>query len=105
MREAEPMLSVEEAWPLLEQAAIQALAELQARREAEGAALAKELLALHEGLSAHVQAITDLAPAAVERRAVRLRACIEALAGEVTVDESRLATEVAVWAVKTDITE
>ena len=105
VREAEPMLSVEEAWPLLEQATIQALAELQARREAEGAALAKELLALHEGLSAHVEAITELAPAAVERRASRLRARIEALAGEVTVDESRLATEVAVWAEKTDITE
>src|SRR5262245_15680501 len=105
VREAEPTLSVEEAWPILEQAMIQALAELQTRREAEGAALAKELLALHGGLCAHVGACTAVAPAAVERRAARLRARIAALAGEVTVDESRLATEVAVWAEKTDITE
>jgi uncharacterized protein (TIGR00255 family) len=104
-REPEPLLSAEETWPLLEQALSRALGELQARREAEGAALGKELLALHEGLRTHVDAIAELAPAAVERRAVRLRARIQSLLGEVTVDEGRLATEVAVWAEKTDISE
>ena len=104
-REAEIMLSAEDTWPLLEQAVSRALGELQARREAEGAALGKELAALHEGLSAHVEAIAELAPAAVARRAVRLRARIQSLLGEVTVDEGRIATEVAVWAEKTDISE
>jgi uncharacterized protein (TIGR00255 family) len=104
-REAEPLLSAEETWPLLEQALSRALGELQAHREAEGAALGKELLALHEGLGAHVDAIEELAPAAVERRAARLRARIQSLLGEVAVDEGRIATEVAVWAEKTDISE
>ena len=104
-REAEPTLSPEEAWPLLEQALSRALAELQARREAEGAALSQELLALQSGLSAHVDAIAELAPAAVERRAARLRARIQAMLGESTVDEGRVVTEVAVWAEKTDISE
>jgi uncharacterized protein (TIGR00255 family) len=104
-REAEPTLSGEEAWPLLEQALSRALGELQARREAEGAALSQELLALQAGLRAHVEAIAELAPAAVERRAARLRARIAAMLGESTVDEGRVVTEVAVWAEKTDISE
>jgi uncharacterized protein (TIGR00255 family) len=104
-REAEPLLSAEETWPVLEQALSRALGELQAHREAEGAALGKELLALLEGLGAHLDAIEELAPAAVERRAVRLRARIQSLLGEVALDEGRIATEVAVWAEKTDISE
>ncbi len=104
-REAEPTLSAEESWPLLEQALSRALGELQARRETEGAALGQELLALHAGLSAHVETIAELAPAAVERRAVRLRTRIQSLLGEAVLDEGRIATEVAVWAEKTDISE
>ncbi|HXJ78384.1 MAG TPA: YicC/YloC family endoribonuclease [Candidatus Methylomirabilis sp.] len=105
VREAEPTISAEETWPLLEQALSRALDELLARREAEGAALAKELLALHEGLSTHVEAITARAPAAVDRRAARLRSRIQSLVGDTTLDEGRIATEVAVWAEKTDISE
>ena len=104
-REAEPTLSAEEVWPLLEQALSRALGELQARREAEGTALGQELLALHAGLCTHVDAVAELAPAAVERRAARLRTRIQAMLGESTVDEGRVMTEVAVWAEKTDISE
>src|SRR5262249_58051259 len=53
----------------------------------------------------HVDAIAELAPAAVERRAARLRARIQAMLGESVVDERRVVTEVAVWAEKTDISE
>ncbi len=104
-READPTLSSEESWSLLEQALSRALGELRARREAEGKALAQELLALHEGLSAHIEVMATLAPAAVERRAARLRARIQSLLGEASVDEGRVVTEVAVWAEKTDIGE
>jgi uncharacterized protein (TIGR00255 family) len=104
-REAEAAFSAEEAAPLLGEAMSRALDDLQARREAEGAALAKELLALHETLSAQVATISERAPAAVERRAARLRARIRSLAGEITVDEGRLATEAAVWAERADISE
>jgi uncharacterized protein (TIGR00255 family) len=104
-REAEPTLSADEAWPLLEEALSRALGELEKRRDAEGAALALELLTLHAGLCTHVDTIVELAPAAVERRAARLRARIQAMLGESAVDESRVLTEVAVWAEKTDISE
>ena len=104
-REAEPTLSAEEAWPLLEEALSRALGELEKRRDAEGAALSLELLALHAGLSTYVDTIAELAPAAVERRAARLRTRIQAMLGESVVDESRVLTEIAVWAEKTDISE
>ena len=104
-REAEPSLSVDEAWPLLEQALSRALGDLGARREAEGAALCQELLHLHAEVSTHVGVIALMAPAAAERRAARLRARIQGMLGESTVDESRVLTEVAVWAEKTDISE
>jgi uncharacterized protein (TIGR00255 family) len=104
-REAEPTVSADEAWPLLEEALSRALGELRARREAEGAALSLELLALHAGLCTHTDTMAELAPAAVERRAARLRARIQAMLGESVVDENRVLTEVAVWAEKTDINE
>ena len=40
-----------------------------------------------------------------ERRAARLRERIQLLLGEASVDETRIATEVAVWADKTDVSE
>jgi uncharacterized protein (TIGR00255 family) len=104
-REAEPALAPEDSWPLLEQALSRGLTELDSRRAAEGVALAKELRALHEGLTAHAEAVAELTPAAVERRVGRLRVRIQSLLGEATLDEARIATEVAVWAEKTDVTE
>lgn len=104
-REEQAPLSPEETWPLLEQALRGALAELVARREAEGLALSQELRSLHAVLGAHVEAITGRAPAAVERRTKRLSERIQALLGEAPLDEARIATEVAVWADKTDISE
>jgi len=104
-REAEPTLSAEDTWPPLEQALKGALGELQARREAEGQALTKELTVLHEALYAHVEVIATRAPAGAERRAARLRERIQSLLGEVPLDETRVATEVAMWAEKSDVTE
>jgi uncharacterized protein (TIGR00255 family) len=105
LREAEATLSAEEAWPVLALALTRALGELQARRDAEGQALAQELGLLHEGLGAHIEIMTKRAPAAVERRAARLRERIQSLLGEATLDETRIATEVAIWAEKTDVSE
>jgi len=104
-REAEPALTPEEAWPLLERALTQALGELAARRETEGEALRRDLLGLHAALGVQVDLIAERAPLAVARRAARLRERIQSLLGETVVDEARLATEVAVWAEKTDIAE
>lgn len=104
-REGEPLITPEDAWPLLESTLKQALAELVARREAEGAALHRELETLHGVLSSQVAAVVERAPLAVDRRALRLRERMTTLLAETPVDEARIATEVAVWAEKIDITE
>ena len=104
-REGEPAVTAEEAWPLLEQAVTRALADLISRREAEGEALRRELVAFREALAAQVEIISGRAPVAVDRRAARLRERLAALLGEAPIDETRIATEVAVWAEKMDISE
>jgi uncharacterized protein (TIGR00255 family) len=104
-RDGEPAVTAEEVWPLLEQTVTRALGELVARRETEGEVLRRELLAFHAALAAQVDLISARAPVAVERRSARLRERIEALIGEAPIDETRIATEVAVWAEKTDISE
>jgi uncharacterized protein (TIGR00255 family) len=92
-------------WPLLEQALGRALDELIERRTAEGERLAQELRGLHADLAAIVETMTARAPAGVARREERLRERLRTLLGAAGVDESRILTEAAVWADKSDITE
>ena len=105
VRDAEPAVSPEEGWTLLAQALEAALADLVARREAEGKALAQELGNLHQMLEAGVALIVARVPAAQARRATRFRERVQALLSEIPVDQGRLATEVAALAERADITE
>ena len=93
------------AWPTLAQALGDALDGLVERRSVEGAALAAELRALHADLGVTVAQIAERVPAVMVRRTERLRERIRGLLGDATMDENRVATEVAVWAERTDITE
>lgn len=93
------------AWPTLAQALAAALDGLVARRAAEGEVLVAELRALHAELCATVAQIAERVPAATTRRTERLRERIRALLADATLDENRVATEVAMWAERTDITE
>jgi len=95
----------EDGWPLLHDALIKTMAELSARRQVEGAALAKELRALLSTLCEHAAIMAGRAPAAIARKQQRLRERVQALLGAQPLDEGRLATEVAMWAEKSDITE
>jgi uncharacterized protein (TIGR00255 family) len=104
-REEQAPLAPEDAWPLLERALSAALAELVERRETEGAALAHELANLGSVLAGYVETVAQRAPAAVERRAARLRERMQAMLAGAELDHARLATEVAVWADKTDVSE
>jgi uncharacterized protein (TIGR00255 family) len=92
-------------WPLLDQALGRALDELIERRTAEGERLAQELRGLHADLGSIVETMTVRAPASVVRREERLRERLRALLGAAVVDETRILTEAAVWADKSDITE
>jgi uncharacterized protein (TIGR00255 family) len=104
-REEQAPISPEDGWPLLHDALDKALAELRARRDAEGAVLGKELHALLAALGEHVGVMVGRGPAALERKQQRLRERVQALLGAQPLDEGRLATEVAMWAEKSDITE
>jgi uncharacterized protein (TIGR00255 family) len=92
-------------WPRLAEAVGKALDELVMRRSAEGAVLALALRGLLAELGIQVNAMSARAPVTAVRRAERLRERIRTLAGEVPLDEARIATEVAMWAQKTDVTE
>ena len=104
-REEPAPLAPEDGWPLLHDALAKALTELCARREAEGAVLGAELRTLLTALREHVEIMVGRAPAALERKQQRLRERVQALLGAQPLDEGRLATEVAMWAEKSDITE
>jgi len=104
-REEQAPLSPDEGWPLFHDGLAKALGELRARRDTEGAALDKELRALLAAMGEQVGVMRSRGPAATERKQQRLRERIQALLGSAPLDEGRLATEVAMWAEKSDITE
>ncbi len=76
-----------------------------ARRSAEGERLVEALRSLHAELTTTVQMMAARAPAASARREHRLRERLRALLVETAIDESRILTEAAIWADKTDVTE
>jgi len=82
-----------------------ALDDLIGQRAVEGAALASEIRALRAELVAEVATMAARAPQAAARRGDRLRERLRALLADAPVDETRIMTEVAVWAQKTDVTE
>ena len=89
-REEQTPLSAEEGWPLLHDGLEKALGELRA------------LLA---ALGEHIGVMAARATAAAARKQQRLRERVQALLGTTPLDEARVATEVAMWAEKGDITE
>jgi uncharacterized protein (TIGR00255 family) len=105
VRLEEPELPDAEAlWPTCEAAVTRAVDALVAQRTTEGLALAAALQALRVELTSHVDSMVRRAPAGAARRAERLRERITALV-EGGVDETRILTEVAVWAEKSDVAE
>jgi uncharacterized protein (TIGR00255 family) len=91
-------------WPLVAAALGRALDELVERRTVEGGALAAELRGLGVALTDLLGQMSARAPIASARREERLRERMTTLLAS-AVDEARIATEVAVWATKTDVTE
>ena len=92
-------------WPLLAEALGRALDELVARRTAEGDRLSEALRTLHGELTTNVELVAVRAPATTARLEDRLRDRLRALLAETAIDQSRIVTEAAVWADKSDVTE
>ena len=100
----------EEALSGVEQALIQALDELEAMREREGAALAAEMHARLDEIERHVPIVEALSAEQVDNYRARVNKRItELLARDgleiVELDQGRLSQEVAYLADRSDITE
>lgn len=100
----------EEALRGVEQALVQALDELEAMREREGAALAAEMHARLDEIERHVPIIETLSAEQVDNYRARVNKRItELLARDgleiVELDQGRLSQEVAYLADRSDITE
>src|SRR5712692_10275790 len=100
-----PPVDASVVWPVVAAALGQALDELVDRRSVEGTALASELRGLGAALIDVLGQMSARAPVAAARREERLRERMTALLAGTGLDEARIATEVAVWATKTDVTE
>lgn len=103
--EEAPPPDISAVWPTLAAALAVALDALVARRTAEGAVLTTELRGLAAQLGLETDTMAVRAPVAAARRGERLRERLRSLLGDAPLDETRIITEVAVWAQKTDVTE
>lgn len=96
---------VDGLWPVLEKAVTTAAAALVQMREAEGRRLAKDLVVRLERIGELLATIETRSRASVADYAVRLRHRVAELLGEIPLDENRLATEVVVFAERSDVSE
>lgn len=93
------------SWDELRPVAEAAAAEVIAMREREGRVLGADLVARLAQLERHVAAIATRAPERLVAERDRLRRAIRELTEGVTVDEQRLALEIALHADRLDISE
>lgn len=92
-------------WPALEAAVRAASEHLVAMRAAEGVRLAADLLSRVSALEEKTASIAGRSRDVVRAYGERLHARLVELLGETPIDEARMATELAVFAERSDITE
>jgi uncharacterized protein (TIGR00255 family) len=92
-------------WPDVEPIVERAARDVVAMRKKEGAALAVELNARLDALESAARVIEDRAPERLKVEHERLKQAVRELTASATVDEQRLALEIALLADKVDITE
>ncbi|MDD2498607.1 MAG: YicC family protein [Desulfitobacteriaceae bacterium] len=96
---------LEAVWSVINEALICAMDDLIGMRASEGEKLAKDLLKRRETIAAYVDSIAERSPLVVSEYQEKLSQRIQELLGEVQIDESRLANEVAFFADRASITE
>jgi uncharacterized protein (TIGR00255 family) len=99
--------NLEEEWPLFERVLLQALERLQAMRQEEGEAMARELLGLRDHIAGELGRIRLRVPFVTEHYRDRLLERLRVLLGEldVEIDRKDLIKEVAIFAERSDISE
>lgn len=97
--------TVEHIWLQVRDCIVKALEEFVAARSLEGDHLHKDLRDKLENLLKNTQAIEERVPLLMERYHNKLKEKISALLEESNIDESRIITEVAIYADKISIDE
>jgi len=95
----------EKVWPLVSQVTQKALAELNKMRCNEGDSLALELNKRVDNLSQKVDEIERTSKESLSKYAQKLHEKIKLLVSDKSIDEQRLALEVALMADKIDVSE
>lgn len=90
---------------LVKRLASGAVADLDAMRRREGAALAKDIRARLRDFRGTMEAIRKRAPLAVQGHVERMKLRVEKLLGGAEVDQARLCQELAIYADRGDISE
>lgn len=102
---SEQELDLEGVWPGVESAMGQALGVLCAMRRQEGAVLGAELARRFDAIQRLAQEAAGLSATVVEHYRQKLQQRLEAWLGGLTLDEQRLAMEVALLAERSSIDE
>ena len=105
VRIADEEVSVEEAWPHVEEALKQALRELVTMREIEGKHLAKDLIKRLKIVREAVRHIRELQPNVLKKHRQALHERVQRAGIEIELDDERLVKEVIFFAEKSDVTE
>jgi len=99
------LASVEELRNPVKEVLTQALIQLKAMREQEGAVLVKDLKQRIESLQEKVKVIESISKRCVPEIYARLRDRVQKLIADTELDENRLSLEIALLADRMDVTE
>jgi len=102
----EPEENIDEAWSVVSRVLTMAVDQLIEVRTTEGAAMMEDLSSRLKSMSELIEQISTRSPVVVEEYRERLLQRIsDLLQKHITIDESRIATEVAIMADRCDINE
>jgi uncharacterized protein (TIGR00255 family) len=105
MRLPEETVDPQRAWPAVEQALSDALAELIKMREREGKHLAKDLIHRLKTVRANVKHVRSLHPQVVEHYRSALRDRLGKAGLDIALNDERLLKEISIFADRSDVSE
>jgi len=101
----EKSLDVDAIWASVKEAVAKAASDCNKMREAEGKALYKDFSARIVKISSYIDTVADVSPLVVEEYKRKLDSRIQDIVKDKKIDETRLETELALFAKQCDISE
>ncbi len=105
VRVEENELTVEDAWPAVQEAIEVGITNLEQMRVAEGEALGRDILQRIQSIADRLDRIKGRLPAVLTEYKLKLEERIGRLVGSLEIDPGRLAQEVLLYADRSDVTE